>query len=335
MSCNLPLASRDLPKVSVIIVAHNCLNYLSQCLRSLIKIDYPDFEIIYVDNGSTDDSVQYFKTNSRTEDRVLKLDHNYGFTRANNMGAQMAKGEYLAFLNVDTAVDTSWLVKLVIELEKDGNIGAAQPKLLQMNNQKIDSLGGFITPYGTVSSKGYGLPDCHVAGAHNIFYSKGAAMITRRKLWEAIGGFSPVFHLYYQETDYCWRLWSMGYRVVCVTDSTVWHVGGVVVDRLHAGLVKYYEAKERLALLLKNYSICRLLKYVPVTLCLQMANAARFLLRDDPVGAANILKGTISAFAHLRAIWRSRRDFSADKVSEDAILKKLMVPQIINSIRAE
>jgi GT2 family glycosyltransferase len=324
--------SGDAPKVSVVIVGCDSLDCLTRCLSSLLKSRYPNFEIIYVDNGSTDASTRYFQAHAGKRGRSIQLDHNYGFTIANNIGAQSAAGEYIVFLNVDTVVDSDWLGPLVSSMERDPSVGAAQSELLQMGSGRIDSLGGFITPYGTVSSRGYGEPAHDLSEVQEVFYSKAAAMITRQSLWKRTGGFDPIFYLYYQETDYCWRLWVMGYRVVCVSDSKVWHAGGVVSGR-RPGVLKYYEARERLALLLKNYSVQKLVRYVPVTICFQLANVVRFLLRGNPVSAANIIRGTTSALTHLRAIWKRRRDFSGDKVSEDEILKKLMVVPVIHTIR--
>jgi len=294
-----------------------------------MKTSYPNFEIIYVDNDSTDGSVRCFQTHASERGKVIELDRNYGFTLACNIGARSAKGEYLVFLNVDTVVDIHWLHELVSALENDPSVGAAQPKLLQMNGNKIDSLGGFITPYGTVWSKGCGLPDQEILGAQDIFYAKGAAMITRRDLWETVGGFDPMFYLYYQETDYCWRLWSMGYRVICVADSRVWHAGGAVSQR-QPEVVKYYESKERLTLLLKNYSVPRILTYIPATVCLHVANAVRFLWRGNPKAAANILKGTLSAFLHLPETWAKRSAQCADRVDEDEVFTRLIASQTIH-----
>jgi len=293
-----------------------------------MKSRYPHFEIIYVDNGSTDKSASYFQTQVGKKGWVIQLDRNYGFTVANNIGAASTRGKYIVFLNVDTIVDPNWLEPLVAILEKDPTVGAAQSLLLRMGTSRIDSMGGFITPYGTVLSRGHDEQYSDSSGIVEVFYSKAAAMITRKKLWKRAGGFDPIFYLYYQETDYCWRLWTMGYRVICIPASKVWHEGGAVSGR-QPGALKYYEARERLMLLLKNYSIKRLIRLFPITICLQMANSARFLLRGHPVRAANVMRGTISTLMHFRIIWKHRRDFSADKVSENEILKMLMiVPKI-------
>jgi len=324
--------SGDPPKVSVVIVGYDSLEFLMSCLSSVLKSHYPHFEVIYVDNGSTDASTEYFQTHAGKGSKSIQLDHNFGFTIANNIGARSATGKYIVFLNVDTVVDSGWMDQLVAALESDPSVGAAQPMLLQMDSNRVDSMGGFITPYGTVLSRGHGEPASEISGIEEVFYSKGAAMITRRSLWESMGGFDPIFHLYFQETDYCWRLWAMGYRVICVPDSKVWHKGGVVLGR-RPSLIKYYESRERLALLLKNYSIQRLVRYLPITICFQIANVVRFLLRGSPASAANIMRGTICALTDLRAIWRRRRNFSADKVCENEILKKLLAIQVIRTIR--
>ena len=327
MTC-LKTLTNDAPSVSIVIVGCNSLKHLSQCLLSVMKSSYPHFEIIYVDNGSTDESTAYFQTRAGKKGRTIQLDRNYGFTAASNIGAGSATGEYLVFLNVDTIVDSNWLEPLVTTLEKGPTVGAAQSLLLRMGTSQIDSMGGFITPYGTVLSSGYAENYRDSSGIVEVFYSKAAAMITRRSLWKSAGGFDPIFYLYYQETDYCWRLRAMGYRVLCVRDSKVWHEGGAVSGR-QPGALKYYEARERPMLLLKNYRVKRLIRLFPITICLQIGNSARFLLRGDPASAANIMRGTISTLTHFRIIWKHRRDFSADKVSENEILKMLMaVPRI-------
>jgi len=326
-----PVALPRTPRVSIVIVGYDSLEYLTNCLSSVLKSRYSNFEVIYVDNGSTDASARYFDTHAGKTGRTIRLDRNYGFTTANNIGAKAATGEYIVFLNVDTIVDSEWLEQLVTTLENAPDVGAAQALLLQLGSDLIDSLGEFITPYGTVYSRGYGEPASTFSTPQEAFYSKGAAMITRSYLWRTVGGFDPVFHLYYQETDYCWKLWAMGCRVICVPGSKVWHVGGAVSSR-RPSLIKYYEARERLVLLLKNYSAHSLVKYVPITVCLQFANAVKFLFRGDPTNAANITRGTISALIHTRVIWKRRRFFSARGVAEDYIIRKLMVPNIARTL---
>ena len=109
------------PKISVIIVNYNGKELLQKCLESLFKIDYNNFEVILVDNNSTDGSVE-FVTKSYPNIIVIKLDSNKGFAEPNNVGAKIAKGEYLLFLNNDTITTTNFISEMIKVLEKDKKI---------------------------------------------------------------------------------------------------------------------------------------------------------------------------------------------------------------------
>ena len=115
----------DHEKASVILVGYNCVAYLARCLASLIESDYPNFETVYVDNGSSDGSPEYVEEYFRKHVLTLRLDRNYGFSVACNVGARHSDGKYLVFLNVDTIVKKSWLAELIFVLESDKTIGAA------------------------------------------------------------------------------------------------------------------------------------------------------------------------------------------------------------------
>ena len=317
----------DCEKASVILVGYNCAAYLARCLASLIESDYQNFETVYVDNGSDDGSPEYVEEYFRKQVLTLRLDRNYGFSVACNVGARHSDGKYLVFLNVDTIVRKDWLTKLVSALESDKTIGAAQSKLLQIDGKTIDSLGGFITPYGTVWSKGHGFSDSSSFQIEEIFYSKGAAMITRRDIWNRLGEFDPLYFLYFQETDYCWRLWSSGYRVVCVPSSVVLHVGAGTSVRTPR-LVKFHEARERVILLVKNHSWRNLIRYLPVTIFLQMLNAMRHLLLGDPATATSVLEGTMVAVFAFNNVWRSRKQFLGLNERKRVAVTRLMLRQI-------
>ena len=106
------------PKVSIIIVNYCGQKLLEKCLKSLSDTSYPNYEIIVVDNNSSDGSLEFLSKNC-LEIQVMSLNKNYGFATPNNMAAKIAKGKYLVFLNNDTTVTTSWLSELVNALEND------------------------------------------------------------------------------------------------------------------------------------------------------------------------------------------------------------------------
>ncbi|MGH7203443.1 MAG: glycosyltransferase family 2 protein, partial [Candidatus Levyibacteriota bacterium] len=135
-------------KVSIIIINWNGLNYLQECLPSLQKQDYPNTEIIVVDNASSDESVSYLKKNF-PKVRIVLNDKNYGFAEANNIGYKYITGDYVLFLNNDTKVTRNFLSILVKKLEKDETIGGIQSKILLMDKpDHYDSIGAFLTGTG-------------------------------------------------------------------------------------------------------------------------------------------------------------------------------------------
>ena len=135
------------PLVSVIIVNYNGKMLLKQCLPSLLQTDYPSYEIIVVDNGSSDGSIKFVKENFPTV-KVIQLNKNYGYTGAVNSGVKYAKGELLAILNNDITVERTWLKELVKVILEKPNAGSVAPKKLLMGHPQIlDGAGGELTYY--------------------------------------------------------------------------------------------------------------------------------------------------------------------------------------------
>jgi GT2 family glycosyltransferase len=121
------------PFVSIILVNYNGKHYLGDCLRSLLSVDYREFELVFVDNASTDGSVDFVKSFfPHSNVKVVVADRNYGFAGGNNIGVRYVdpSAKYVVFLNNDTVVDKGWLRALVDVMEKDPLVGAAQSKVM-------------------------------------------------------------------------------------------------------------------------------------------------------------------------------------------------------------
>jgi hypothetical protein len=142
---------------------------------SAFDTNYPNFEVLFVDNASTDDSVEFVKKigqNPRL--RIIQNERNLGFTEGNNLGIRNAKGEYIALLNSDAKAEPKWLKELVKAIHPP-EIGAVQSKLLQMSSPDvIDCAGGLIDYYSYHLEKGRGEKSCKYTETGEIFYAKGA-----------------------------------------------------------------------------------------------------------------------------------------------------------------
>ena len=257
------------PLVSVILLNHNGKNFLNECLESVLNSNYHNFEVLLIDNASTDDSIKIAKEKFGKSPylRILRNFDNLGFAAGNNVGVKYGQGEYVVFLNNDTIVEPHWLVELVSVMETDAKIGAAQSKLLSLADKRfIDSAGDFIDYYGFPIRRGsWGEED---KGQYDlieeIFSARGAAAIVRSKILTEIGAFDADFYLNYEDIDLCWRIRLNGYKIVFVPKSRVYHMGGASVTS--STLSIFYTEKNRISALLKNMSCKYLVKYNPLTL---------------------------------------------------------------------
>jgi len=232
------------PLVSIIIVNYNGKQYLEQCLKSLMQINYQNFEIILVDNNSTDDSIE-FVSNYYPSVIILKLDKNLGFAEPNNMGAKIAKGQHLLFLNNDTIVTPNFINEMIQVVKKDPKIGMCQSLLLKPNGE-VDSSGDFITTLGV----GYSSKE-KVQNIREILSGKAASLMVRNEIFWKLKGFDEKFFASWEDVDLGWRAWISGYKVVVVPTSVVHHIGGQTVKNFKE--IAFHGYKNQLAMKITNF----------------------------------------------------------------------------------
>lgn len=299
--------------VSVIILNYNGMEFVDRCLRSVLKTDYPSFEVIFVDNASTDGSLAYTeKSFSSSHLRFVVNDRNYGFARGNNIGFRNAKGDYVVFLNMDTEVEPNWLKELVKVMESDQTIGAAQSKLLLMHTRgKFDTCGHMLTPFGFTFERGSGEDD---NGQYDytaeIFGSKGASMIVKREVLNEVGVFDPDYFALVEETDLCWRIWLRGYRVVFVPKSVVYHVvaGARSSARSWRGVELFYWHRNQLVTLLKNMEFKNLVEVLTLRLLLSFIDAFVGSVRSRNANPLlSLVRANIWVIFNFRSIWEKRK----------------------------
>ena len=199
------------PLVSIIIVNYNGLELLKKCLMSLSKIQFTNYEVILVDNNSSDNSVNYV-TKNFPQIILVKLDENKGFAEPNNIGTKIAKGDYFLFLNNDTIVEPNFVSELVKTALKDSKIGILQSLLLKPGGE-IDSSGDFIDETGIVFNS-----KKPISNDREIFSARGACMMVQRSLFEKLGGFDEKFYFSFEDVDLGWRERIFGYKIVVIAN---------------------------------------------------------------------------------------------------------------------
>jgi len=234
-------------KVSVIIVNYNGKDYLADCLASVLKTNFKDFEVIVVDNASTDGSARDLDKRVR----LIKLKTNLFFTGGCNLGAKKAKGEWLVFLNPDTVVEPNWLWELVKEA-KDEKL-TLQPKIKIYGTDKIDCvIGKYLWP-GFGVAVGRGKPDKY-QGIIWGDYANGTCLMINRNWFFELGAFDENFKFFYEDVDLQLRAKKQGGRAIGVMKAVIYHKGSLSFKQnVAAETVRYYYRRNRRLTVRKNF----------------------------------------------------------------------------------
>ncbi|MFC1950989.1 glycosyltransferase family 2 protein [Chloroflexota bacterium] len=247
------------PKVSIIIVNWNGKPDTAKCLMSLREINYSNFKVIIVDNGSRDDSIKYFKKNF-PEVMLIENKENLGLTGAFNAGIKKSLHEgtdYILCLNNDTVVDVNFLKELVMAGEKTKDIGGLCPKEYDYHNPNmIVFAGGKI---GLIRSINYGYGEIDIGQYSQVGETKtlcGAAMMLKSKALLDIGFFDADYFFNWEDKDISVRLMRKGYKLMYVPKAKFWHKGRGSTGGKVTQLKIYFASRNHILFAKKNYRQC-------------------------------------------------------------------------------
>ncbi|MDI6704261.1 MAG: glycosyltransferase family 2 protein [bacterium] len=261
--------------ISVIIPNWNGMNLLKDCLPSLKNQTYQDFEIILVDNGSTDSSVEWTRMNY-PEVRIIELKENMGFSKAVNCGIKEAKGDLIALLNNDTIADSNWLFELNKALSTHQVDFCASKVLFLGKDNLINSCGDSYGVDGRARNIGFREKDNgQYREKRLVFGASACASIYKRSLFNKIGLFDPDFFLVYEDVDFSFRAQLAGFKCLYVPEARVYHLYSVT-RRLLDHMDVYYIAKNNLNVLVKNMPSQLFMKYLFFILKGQIREATYF-----------------------------------------------------------
>lgn len=239
-------------KVSVIIVNWNGKDLLARNLPHVLRMTYPDYEVIVVDNGSSDGSVELLRA-SFPAVRVVALPDNRGFTGGNNAALAHARGALVATLNNDARPEPDWLQRLVEASRAHPDAGIFASRILVEGKSTVDTAGDeYRTTFDPLKRKE------PVAG--EVFSACGGAALYRRSMVDEIGFFDDEFFLVYEDVDLSFRARLAGWSVVSVPDAVVHHQVSTSLGRVpdvHA----YYLERNLEFVWLKNMPARLLCKY--------------------------------------------------------------------------
>ena len=314
------------PRASVLIVNHNTRELLRDCMASLEAVAFDSFEVIVVDNGSTDGSAAMLRETFPWA-RVIEADENLGFVGGNMLGYAQARGEYICFLNSDTRVESGFLSTLVRFMDETPGAGGCEPKLLWMcDPARLDSVGDWLTWTGVLYHRGYQAPDEGFDEPAEIFAAKGACMLFRASLLERIGVFDEAYWSYFEETDLCWRTWLSGHRVFMVPAARVHHLLAGTSRQSDSYLISFHSFKNRIHSMVKNFGGLTLARVLPVHLAICVALIGLYFARGQRRKARAIAAALAWNLRNLRGTLRQRREVQTNirTVPERELMKVAM-----------
>ena len=255
---DFPPLRAEWPSVSIVIVTyHGAERFLANCFASLRALDYPDFEVIIVDNASNDATRHALRDAVRGE-TVVWNPSNRGFAGGCNDGIARARGEVVVLLNCDTVVQPEWLREIVRPMTRDPRIAITGCKKLYPGSCVIQHAGGIVYPNGMTEHLGCPEED---RGQHDaerdVAYVTGAGLAVRRALLERCGGGldEDFYPLYSEELDLCRRARRMGYRVVYAPRSVLEHYESPLRTDASPRFQRII-TRSRMIYCLKNLTLC-------------------------------------------------------------------------------
>jgi GT2 family glycosyltransferase len=246
------------PKVSIIILNWNDIDYTVHCLESLKKITYSDYDIIVVDNGSKGNDAEILREKFKDYIHIIENDKNYGFAEGCNIGMRYAlknsAPDYILLLNNDTTVAPDFLDEMVTIAESDPMIGIVGPKVYCGDEpNKIQSVGGQID-FRTGQSTCVGLNKIDIGQfdeIREVDWVSGCAFLIKRTAIEDIGLLDSAYFRYVEEVDWCVRCRKSGYKVVFIPKAKIWHRGHLAPDRV-SNVMLYYTLRNQFLFMWKH-----------------------------------------------------------------------------------
>lgn len=309
-------------KAAVVILNYNGADHLATFLPSVVE-HTPDWaRVVVADNGSTDNSIEFLKTNFPAV-QIIALEKNHGFAGGYNRALNQIDAEYYVILNSDCEVSAGYLEPIIEKLDKDLQIAAAQPKIL--NYRKKDhfeyagAAGGFIDKYGYPFCRGRLFDNCERdIGQHDddreIFWATGACLVARSTVFKEVEGFDEDLFAHMEEIDLCWRLKNEGYRIYCYPQSTVYHMGGGTLSAQNS-FKTYLNFRNNLAIIVKNDYGKNYRKRLFKRMIMDGMAAGHFLLNRGFSHFLAILRAHFHFYGHLPKILEKRKHWKEKAIS--------------------
>jgi GT2 family glycosyltransferase len=311
------------PLISIIIVSWNSAKHLPRCLDCLCQQTLQDFEVVLVDNGSRDGGTDHLdQTYPQLALHIERLPSNLGFARANNRGAHLAHGKWLALLNADAFPAPDWLEKLLEAASRypefsfftSRQVQANQPDFLDGAGDEYHVSGLAWRRFYNHQAQNYGFTE------EEVFSACGAAALYTREDFLQTAGFDETYFSYFEDVDLGFRLRLMGKRCLYVPGAVVYHVGSASTGKI-SDFVIYHGHRNLVWTYFKNMPGILFWRYLPLHILMNLFFIISFILKGKGLA---IIRAKLDALGRLPDIIRTRRQIQSSRtIPAHAILQAM------------
>ncbi|MBC8593373.1 glycosyltransferase family 2 protein [Oscillospiraceae bacterium N12] len=317
-------------KISVVILNWNGCEMLRSFLPSVVRYSAgDDVEVCVADNGSTDSSVSMLREEFPMV-RLILLEQNNGFADGYNLALKEVEAEYVVLLNSDVEVTEHWLEPLADYMDAHPGVAACQPKILSWRDRTkfeyAGAAGGYMDYYGYPFCRGRVMGSVEEdRGQYDViapvFWATGAALFIRLADYIDAGGLDGRFFAHMEEIDLCWRLRSRGRGIVCIPQSTVYHVGAATLKK-ESPRKTFLNFRNNLVMLYKNLPDEEFTSVMRVRVFLDYLAAFQFLLKGQ-FGNAKAVVHARSEYKRIRTYFQKAREENLQKNRADVIPERI------------
>lgn len=311
------------PFVSIIIVTWNSVKYIYNCLEKLTTQTFQDFEVILVDNGSEDGTLDGLQEKHPAVNLLIhKLSSNLGFTAANNIGARLARGKWLALLNADAFPEPDWLEKLLRTTEQNPEYSFFSSRQIQLNApQLLDGAGDIYHISGLAWRNGYRLSSkAHGHEQKEVFSPCAAAALYSREAFLNVGGFDEDYFSYFEDVDLGFRLRLSGAKCLYVPEAVVHHVGSASTGK-RSDFSVYYGYRNMIWTFVKNMPVQLVWFFLPLHISAILFFAIYLTIRGQ---GKTIWKAIFDAVCGLPKMIEKRRSIQKNRKTKPGELLRVM-----------
>lgn len=315
-------------RVSIITVAYNSALYIQKCLNSLRDQTFNDFEIIFINNGLQDGSMEIVQDYRNVFDiKIIEQPQNIGFAAANNIGANLAQGEWIILLNADAYPEPNWLEQLIKAAEDYPKYNFFSSRQVQYNMPHLlDGAGDEYHVSGLAWRRYYNYFEKeHGLEQEEVFGACAAAAMYRREDFLKMGGFDEDYFSYFEDVDLSFRLRLAGGHCLYVPQALVHHVGSASTGKL-SDFVVYHGHRNLVWTYFKDMPNILLWLYMPLHLAMNLFFIVSFIFQGK--GRA-ILRAKWDALRGIPAVLRKRKNVQSMQTVSNREIYRFMSENIL------